>query len=65
MNAANSVVVIGGMDRMESLYVEEAESRGIDLKVFLKPTPDLASRIGTRGRSSSSQAGSPTGREGR
>ncbi|MFZ5998326.1 MAG: DUF2325 domain-containing protein [Nitrospirota bacterium] len=39
------VAVIGGMDRLERHYKEEAEKRGIDLRVFTKSAADMASRI--------------------
>lgn len=46
---AGNVVLIGGMDRLESRYREEARSLGIDLKVFNRPASDLPSRIGDAG----------------
>jgi hypothetical protein len=48
-SAARNVVVIGGMDRLERRYVEEAGNCGIDLKVFNAPTTNLPSRIGNAG----------------
>ncbi|MEW6720059.1 MAG: DUF2325 domain-containing protein [Thermodesulfobacteriota bacterium] len=48
-NASKNVVLVGGMDRLESRYVEEAGSRGIDLKVFNGPAANLPSRIGNAG----------------
>ena len=40
-----SVVVIGGMDRLKSHYVREAEKFGISLKVHTKHTVGLTAKI--------------------
>ncbi|MFZ5998171.1 MAG: DUF2325 domain-containing protein [Nitrospirota bacterium] len=40
------VAVIGGMDRLERHYKEEAEKKGIDLRVFTKASTDISSKIG-------------------
>lgn len=40
------VGLIGGMDRLERHYKNEAERHGIDLKVFTKAGADLAGRLG-------------------
>lgn len=42
-----NVVLIGGMDRLERHYVEEAESCGVQLKVFTKSQAGLSSKIGS------------------
>ncbi len=39
------VALIGGMDRLERQYINEAERFGIDLKVFTKPEAGIASKI--------------------
>jgi len=39
------VALVGGMDRLERLYVEEAERAGISLKVFNRPERGLKSKI--------------------
>ncbi len=41
-----SIVLLGGMDRLERHYVNEAKRKGVRLKVFTKPTKDLSRRIG-------------------
>lgn len=40
------VALIGGMDRLEKNYENEAEKHGIQLKVFTKARKDLATRLG-------------------
>jgi hypothetical protein len=39
------VALIGGMDRLERHYMNEAERFGIDLRVFTKPENNTASKI--------------------
>lgn len=39
------VALIGGMDRLERSYINEAESFGIDLRVFNKPETNMATKI--------------------
>lgn len=39
------VALIGGMDRLERQYINEAERVGINLKVFTKPEANMASKI--------------------
>lgn len=39
------VAVIGGMDRLERHYRDEAEKIGIDLRVFTKASTDISSKI--------------------
>ena len=39
------VALIGGMDRLERQYMDEAEKFGIDLKVFTKPEKGMTSKI--------------------
>lgn len=39
------IAVIGGMDRLERKYVNEAEKLGIRLKVYTKAGKDLTSKI--------------------
>ncbi|MBI3592389.1 MAG: DUF2325 domain-containing protein [Nitrospirae bacterium] len=39
------VALIGGMDRLERHYKDEAERFEIDLKVFTKSEADMASKI--------------------
>lgn len=39
------VALIGGMDRLERHYMDEAEKFGIDLKVFTKLETEMASKI--------------------
>ncbi|WP_333654150.1 DUF2325 domain-containing protein [Dissulfurispira sp.] len=39
------VALIGGMDRLERDYINEAEKAGIHLKVFTKPESGLSSKI--------------------
>lgn len=39
------VALIGGMDRLERHYMDEAERLGIDLKVFTKPETRMTSKI--------------------
>jgi len=40
-----SIALIGGMDRLERQYINEAESVGINLKVFTKAESGIASKI--------------------
>ncbi|HBH60965.1 MAG TPA: DUF2325 domain-containing protein [Nitrospiraceae bacterium] len=40
------IALIGGMDRLERHYKNEAEQAGVDLKVFSKPGPGLSSKLG-------------------
>jgi hypothetical protein len=40
------VALIGGMDRLERQYINEAERVGVDIKVFTKPEANMASKIG-------------------
>lgn len=40
-----SIALIGGMDRLERQYINEAESVGINLKVFTKPETRIGSKI--------------------
>jgi len=40
------VALIGGMDRLERQYINEAERAGVDLKVFTKPEANMASKSG-------------------
>ena len=40
------VALIGGMDRLERQYINEAEWVGVDIKVFTKPEANMASKIG-------------------
>lgn len=42
-----NVVLIGGMDRLERHYVEEAENCGVQLKVFTRSQAGLSSKIGS------------------
>ena len=39
------VALIGGMDRLERQYMDEAEKFGINLRVFTKPKAGIASKI--------------------
>ena len=39
------VALIGGMDRLERHYRDEAEKFGIDLRVFTKPETEMSSKI--------------------
>ena len=39
------VAVIGGIDRLARNYFTEAEKLWIDLRVFTKPEPEMASKI--------------------
>lgn len=41
-----SILLIGGMDRLKSSYIEEARKMNVDLKVFTKTLAKLPSRIG-------------------
>ncbi len=41
-----SVLLLGGMDRLERHYQNEANQRGVKLKVFTKPTKDIARKVG-------------------
>lgn len=41
-----SILLLGGMDRLERHYLNEASLRGIKLKVFTKPTKDIGKKIG-------------------
>ncbi|MCX7988024.1 MAG: DUF2325 domain-containing protein [Thermodesulfovibrio sp.] len=41
-----SIILVGGMDRLERHYQNEAQQRGINLKIFTKPTKDIARKIG-------------------
>lgn len=41
------IAVIGGMDRLERHYREEADRLGIELKVFNGPTSNISSKIGS------------------
>ncbi|MCS7215880.1 MAG: DUF2325 domain-containing protein [Thermodesulfovibrio sp.] len=41
-----SILLVGGMDRLERHYLNEAISRGVNLKVFTKPTKDIGRKIG-------------------
>ncbi len=40
------IALIGGMDRLERDYEQEAEHFGVRLKVFTKTTNDLGEKIG-------------------
>lgn len=39
------IAVIGGMDRLERDYINEAEKFGIRLKVYTKPETNITSKI--------------------
>jgi hypothetical protein len=39
------VALIGGMDRLERHYIEEAEKMGIDLRVFTRQEANIGSKI--------------------
>ena len=39
------VALVGGMDRLERRYIEEARRLGIDLRVFTRPETGLKSKI--------------------
>jgi len=41
-----SILLLGGMDRLERHYLNEANQRGINLKVFTKPTKEIGRKIG-------------------
>jgi hypothetical protein len=41
-----SIILIGGMDRLERYYQKEAIQRGINLKVFTKYTKEIGKKIG-------------------
>ncbi len=41
-----SILLLGGMDRLERHYLKEASQRGINLKVFTKPTKYIGKKIG-------------------
>jgi hypothetical protein len=41
------VALIGGMDRLERNYINEAERMGIELKVYTKPETGIASKVGS------------------
>lgn len=40
-----SIVLIGGMDRLEKQYVKEAEKLGMDLRVFTRAENGIASKL--------------------
>jgi len=42
-----TVALIGGMDRLERHYRQEADKLGIELKVFNRPTAEISSKIGS------------------
>jgi poly(3-hydroxyalkanoate) synthetase len=39
------IALIGGMDRLERHYIEEAERAGVDLRVFNKSEVNIGSKI--------------------
>ena len=39
------VALIGGMDRLERQYINEAKGVGINLRVFTKPKTNISSKI--------------------
>ncbi len=39
------IALIGGMDRLERHYIEEAEKIGVDLRVFTRQEANIASKI--------------------
>lgn len=39
------IALIGGMDRLERHYIEEAERAGVDLRVFNKPVVDITAKL--------------------
>lgn len=41
-----SILLIGGLDRLEKHYLDEAKQRGINLKVFTKPKKHISKKIG-------------------
>lgn len=41
-----SILLLGGMDRLERHYFNEASQRCINLKVFTRPTKDINKKIG-------------------
>ncbi|MDW7971730.1 MAG: DUF2325 domain-containing protein [Thermodesulfovibrio sp.] len=41
-----SILLVGGMDRLERHYLKEAIQRGVNLKVYTKPTKDIGRKIG-------------------
>lgn len=41
-----SIILIGGMDRLERHYQNEANERGINLKIFTKPKKEVVKKIG-------------------
>jgi len=45
--SAMTVALIGGMDRLERHYRQEADKLGIELKVFNRPTAEISSKIGS------------------
>lgn len=46
MEVFMSIVLLGGMDRLERHYLNEASRRGISLKVFTKPAKGIGKKIG-------------------
>jgi hypothetical protein len=42
-----SIILVGGMDRLERHYLIEAEKLGIDLKFFSKAESSISSKIGS------------------
>lgn len=41
-----SILLIGGMDRLERHYQNEAIKRGVNLKIFTKQTKEIGKKIG-------------------
>lgn len=41
------IALIGGMDRLERVYEQEAQRFGVKLKVFTRTTKNLGEKIGT------------------
>lgn len=40
------VALIGGMDRLERHYIEEAKKLGVELRVLTKPSKDVEKKVG-------------------
>lgn len=45
MEVKMSILLLGGMDRLERHYLKEASQRGINLKVFTKPTKYIGKKL--------------------
>lgn len=41
-----SIILVGGIDRLEKHYQKEAKERGFNIKVFTRPKKDIVRKIG-------------------